>query len=72
MPAELDRTSEHHHVLRFILKKTRFSLCLRVFVVTTASAVKFQLALSTIIAIPCPPPMHAVANPYFLFRLRNS
>src|SRR5258705_13715524 len=26
---------------------------------------------STIIAIPCPPPMHAVASPYLPFRLPN-
>jgi len=28
--------------------------------------------LSTIIAIPCPPPMQAVASPYFFFRRRSS
>jgi hypothetical protein len=28
--------------------------------------------LSTTIAIPCPPPMQAVANPYFFRRRRNS
>src|SRR6202035_1796203 len=31
-----------------------------------------QFILSTIIAIPCPPPMQAVASPYFFFRRRNS
>ena len=31
-----------------------------------------QFKLSTIIAIPCPPPMQAVASPYFFFRRRNS
>src|SRR3984885_11311158 len=31
-----------------------------------------QFKLSTPIAIPCPPPMQAVASPYFFFRRRNS
>jgi hypothetical protein len=33
---------------------------------------QIQLMLSTTIAIPCPPPMHADASPYFFFRRRNS
>jgi hypothetical protein len=33
---------------------------------------RLQLMLSTTIAIPCPPPMHADASPYFFFRRRNS
>ena len=33
---------------------------------------QIALKLSTTIAIPCPPPMHAVASPYFFFRRRNS
>jgi hypothetical protein len=33
---------------------------------------EIQFILSTIIAIPCPPPMQAVASPYFFFRRRNS
>src|SRR5882724_9739821 len=32
----------------------------------------YQFKLSTTIAIPCPPPMHAVARPYFFLRRRNS
>jgi hypothetical protein len=34
--------------------------------------VKVYWKLSTTTAIPCPPPMHAVASPYFFFRRRKS
>jgi GNAT superfamily N-acetyltransferase len=33
---------------------------------------RHRQSLSTIAAIPCPPPMHAVARPYFLFRRPSS
>src|SRR5260370_2011191 len=33
---------------------------------------KTQESDSTIIAIPCPPPMHAVASPYLALRRRSS
>src|SRR5579864_6869656 len=32
----------------------------------------YRCRFSTIVAIPCPPPMHAVARPYFALRRRNS
>src|SRR5215813_10644500 len=32
----------------------------------------YELKLSTTIAMPCPPPMQAVASPYFFFRRRSS
>src|ERR1019366_9394890 len=44
----------------------------RVFLIRANPWQRTQLKLSTTIAIPCPPPMHAVASPYFFFRRRNS
>ena len=36
------------------------------------SAIGYRCRLSTITAIPCPPPMHAVESPYFALRRRSS
>src|ERR1035438_3279437 len=44
----------------------------RAFLIRSHPCQRTQLKLPPTIAIPCPPPIQAVANPYFFFRRRNS